>query len=93
MPGADEAGQRTAEGKVDRKADLLGSRMMQMGRGEEWGGEVYPPFSRAHLPALSCAPAAVERGCREETAVQLQGQGPAGELAPEGSLGYRRGGG
>lgn len=49
--------------------------------------------SRRHSPAPSRSPAAVERGCREETAVQLQGQGPTGELAPQGGLGCRRQGG
>lgn len=53
MPGADGAGQRTAEGKVDGKTDLLGSRMMQTGRGEERGG--VPSVSTCTLTcSLSC---------------------------------------
>lgn len=72
---------------MDGKMDLLGVKMLQMG--EEGPGT--PSILTCTLPS-SCSAAAVECRCREETAVQLQGQGPTGELAAGGHPGRRRGG-
>lgn len=68
------------------KMELLGPRMMQTGEGKGKEGHILCSHLHTYLP-LCNSPAAVERRCREETAVQLQGQGPTGELAPGGDLG------
>lgn len=75
-----------ALGKTDKKLDLLGPRTRHTGEGKGKERRILRSFCTLNLP-LFHSPAPVERRRGEETAVQLQGQGPTGELAPGDGLG------